>query len=88
MVRTAASRLTVNADSQSSSVMVRKPPTCGRTDPTLFTRMSRPAVHGDRFLDQPGGAVEAGQVDRDGVHSSVAIQLGHAVHGPGAGHYA
>jgi len=42
VVRTAANRLRVSADSQSSSVMDSKPPRCGWTLPTLLTRMSSP----------------------------------------------
>ena len=62
VVRTAAMKLMVMVDSQSSSVMLRKPPVRAGALPTLFTRMS---IRSPASAIRLAGPLVLGQVDLD-----------------------
>src|SRR2546422_2715749 len=84
VVLTAASRLRVSENNQSSSVTLRKPPRRGFTAPTLLTRMSiRPcsSTTADKVLRPRCG----GQVDENGLRRAgtvESVQLGGAIPSP------
>src|SRR5262245_28374571 len=72
-VRTAARKLILNAESQSSSVTDRNPPVRGRTAPTLLTRMSRlpyAATAASTSRSGPSGLVRSTDTGRTVVRAA------------------